>query len=284
MSRPKRIITEQEKQKICESYISGVSINALQKETKLQKHMLKTLLNNAGIQVLSTYEAQKKNAALEERNYFDELNMHQCYVLGLIFGDGCVHYDIKKYKYSTTIVSNDTDILESANQLFGGNFLITKRKISNAFDLVINSKHLCQELINKFQLQSPKSDNLIWPDLPSGMYSYFISGLLSADGCVRLDKRRENKICGLEFSYSSNCHEFIMKMKNYLINELNLSNTKIKQNITKRKNINYSLRYTGNQATTILNFIYKDTDPLTRCKRKYDIFQDHLACVSNSII
>jgi hypothetical protein len=51
-----------------------------------------------------------------------------------------------------------------------------------------------------------------------------------------------------------------------------------------RKYSHYALRYSGNQATTILNFIYNNTDPLTRCKRKYDIFQNHLACVSNSMI
>jgi hypothetical protein len=204
--------------------------------------------------------------------------------LGLIFGDGCVHYNPQKYKYATTIVSNDTDILESANQLFGGNFPITKRKTSKAFNLVINSKHLCEELINKFQLQSPKSNNLIFPNLPKNMYSYFISGLLSTDGCVRVDERRKNQTCGIEFSYSSNCQDFVIKLQEHLINKINVSKTKIKENITKRKNANYSLRYSGNQAVTILNYIYNNTDSLTRCKRKYDIFQNYLTCVSNSII
>lgn len=284
MSRPKRIITNQEKQKICKDYISGVSINMLQKETKLQKRTIKILLIGAKIHVLSANETKKKNATLEERNYFDELNELQCYVLGLIFGDGCVYYNPNKYKYATTIVSNDMDILKSAQQLFGENFPITKRKTSNAFNLVINSKHLCEELINKFQLQSPKSKNLLWPNLPQDKYDIFISGLLSTDGCVRIDKRRANKICGIEFSYSSNCYNFVLDLQNFLINKISVSKTKIKKNRTKRKNINYSLIYSGNQAIKILNYIYNKTNSLTRCKRKYDIFQNQLACVSNSII
>ncbi len=284
MSRPKRIISEPEKQKIISDYTAGTSLKKLQKQTKLQQKQLREILIEAGITILTAYQSKKKSALLEGRNYFDELNSLQCYVLGLIFGDGCVHYNPKKYKYATTIVSNDTDILESANHLFGGNFPITKRKTSKAYNLVINSKHLCQELINKFKLQSPKSNNLVFPDLQPNMYSFFISGLLSTDGCVEIDDRRKNKPCALVFSYSSNCLSFIKALQNYLIKELKISKTTIKKNITKRKNINYALRYSGKQATTILDYIYNETDPLTRCKRKYDIFQDHLACVSNSII
>lgn len=284
MSRPKRIIAEQELQKICAAYSTGTSLKKLQKETKLQQKQLREILIQSNITILTAYEIKKKNALLEERNYFDELNSLQCYVLGLIFGDGCVHYDTKKYKYAVNITSNDTDILESANQLFGGTFPITKRKISNAFNFVINSKHLCEELIKKFQLQSPKSDNLVWPNLPLNMYPYFISGLLSTDGCVRIDSRRKTKLCGIEYSYSSNCLKFIIELQNFLIKELNISKTSIKKNTTKRKNINYSLRYSGKQASIILDYIYKNSSPLTRCKRKYDIFQGYLACVSNSII
>jgi hypothetical protein len=223
MSRPKRIVSEQEKQKIISSYVSGISLKKLQKETKLQQKQIKEILVQTGITILTAYETQKKGALLEERNYFDELDALQCYVLGLIFGDGCVHYNPKKYKYATTIVSNDTDILESANKLFGGNFPITKRKKSNAYNIVINSKHLCQELINKFHLQSPKSNNLIFPTLPYDMYSFFISGLLSTDGCVRIDSRRKNKPSSIEFSYSSNCLKFVEQIRSYLSKKLNLS-------------------------------------------------------------
>lgn len=114
------------------------------------------------------------------------------------------------------------------------------------------------------------------------MYPFFISGLLSADGCIEITKKHIGKPCAIIFSYSSNCLNFIEKLQNYFIENLNISKTKIKKN--KTKNINYSVRYTGNQATTILNFIYKNTNDLTRCERKYNIFMDHLANVSNSTI
>lgn len=284
MSRPERIITKQELQTICSAYLAGTSINNLQKQTKLQKHKLKQILTNQGILVLSAYEQKQQAAELDVRNYFDELNTLQCYVLGLIFGDGCVYYDTQKYKYAVTITSNDLDILKSTQNLFGEQFSITKRKTSNAFNLVINSKHLCEELISKFQLRSPKSNSLIWPTLPKEMYSFFISGLLSTDGCIKIDNRRTNQLSGLEFSYSTNCYDFALKLQNHLIKELSISKTKIKENITKRKNTNYSIRYTGTQAKIILDYIYQNTTDLTRCKRKYDLFTNHLACVSNSMI
>ena len=128
------------------------------------------------------------------------------------FGDGCVHYNEQKYKYALTITSNDLDILISAQSLFGTSFPLKKRKRSKAYNLVINSKHLCKELIDKFHLQSPKSEKLIWPVLPIDMYPYFISGLLSTDGCVRIDSRRNGLPCSIEFSYSSNCFKFLYKL------------------------------------------------------------------------
>lgn len=130
------------------------------------------------------------------------------------------------------------DILDSAKCLFGKQFNIKKRKTSNAYNLVINSKKLCLELINNFKLQSPKSDCLIWPTLPSDMYSFFVSGLLSTDGCIRIDKRRKNSLSGLEFSYSSNCLDFIKNLQDYLIDELGINKTQIKKIL---KNVKISI-------------------------------------------
>lgn len=281
MSRAKRIVSEQEKQEIIDLYKSGFSINNLRNKTRLQKSKLKIILLEGGVQVLTSKDFKIRAALLEDKEYFSSLNELNSYVLGLIFGDGCVFYDPKKYKYSVTLTSNDLDILESGRCLFGTQFNIKKRKTSNAYNLVINSKQLCLELINKFYLQSPKSDNLIWPELPNKLYPLFISGLLSTDGCVRIDNRRKNSLSGLEFSYSSNCLDFILKLQNHLINELNISKTIIKKIIKNRKNINYCLRYSGFQAKLILDYIYNKTTNQTRCDRKYQIY---LTCVSNSII
>lgn len=73
-------------------------------------------------------------------------------------------------------------------------------------------------------------------------------------------------------------------LQQYLITRLNVSQTKIKINTTKRKNVNYVLRYSGTCAKQILDFIYANTSVLTRCARKYKIYQNYLTSVSNSII
>lgn len=278
MSKPKRIISEKEIKNICKNYTNGISLRQLQKQTKLQQKTIKNIITSNNIKILSSYEKQKHKAMLEDRNYFDELNSQQCYVLGAIFGDGCVYYNEQKYKYALTLTNNDLDILQSTQELFGSSFPLKKRKKSKAYNLVINSKHLCQELISKFQLQSPKSNKLIFPNLPKENYVFFVSGLLGTDGCVRIDKRRQNKMCGLEFSYSSNCLEFVKSLREFLSNQLSIPNTDgcIKTNKTKRKNKNYSLQYFGNHANTILNWIYSKTTTKTYCKRKYDIYQNFL--------
>lgn len=292
MSRPKRIITEQEIQKICKAYLSGISINALQKQTKLQKHKIKKLLTKAGVQVLSSYETQIKNATPINLKCLDADNSLSAYVLGLIFGDGHIHYDEQKYKYSTSLISVDYDIIISAQTLFGKDFPIhtilpKKKKRKITYNIVVNSKEFSSHLRQTFGFVNRKSNCLIWPNLPQNMYHFFISGLLSTDGCIRIDSRRKNKPCGIEISYSSNCLDFIMKLRQHLSKQLDMiedGHIKTLKANKKRKNANYSLRYTGTNAVKILNYIYENTDILTRCKRKYNIYQNYLTCVSNSMI
>jgi len=277
MAKPKRIISQIEIDFICESYINNVSMKQLQKQTKLQLKQIKNILLDRNIKILSALEQKQNNSYIKKKDYFANLGELECYVLGLIFGDGCVYYNPKKYKYALTMTSNDLDILNSCRLLFGNNIPITKRKTSNAYNFVINSKFLCKELINKFHLQSPKSNNLIWPNLDNDMYKYFISGLLSTDGCVRIDKRRANNKCAIEFSYSSNCLPFIKNLQNFLHKKLNTPNDiGIKINSTKRKNTNYSLRFSGTNASKILDYIYSQSSSETRCERKYNIYNNYI--------
>ena len=292
MSRAKRIINEQEIQKICQDYLAGKSINTLQKETKLQKRTLKKLLTNAGIRVLSAYETKIKNAAPININCLDATDPLSAYVLGLIFGDGHIGYDEKKYKYSVSLISVDYDIIISAQTLFGNVFAIhtikpKKNKKKITYNIVVNSKEFAKYLRNKYGFVNRKSNCLIWPILEKNMYPFFISGLLSTDGCIRTDSRRKNQMCSIEFSYSSNCLEFVEHLRAHLSTILDIDNfghiKTLKAN-KKRKNPNYSLRYTGSTAKQILNWIYQNTNELTRCKRKYNLYQDYLTCVSNSMI
>jgi hypothetical protein len=293
MSRPKRIVSEQEAQEICNAYLEGTSLNILRKQTKLQKKNIKKLLLSAGIKVLSAYETQVKNATTIDIDCLNAKNSLSSYVLGLIFGDGHIHYDEHKYKYSVSLISVDYDILISAQTLFGKSFPIhiilpKKKKRKTTYNIVINSKEFAAHLRNTYGFVNRKSNCLIWPQLDKNMYPFFVSGLLSTDGCIRVDMRRKNQPCSIEFSYSSNCLEFIEQLRSYLSTTLKLENIghiKISKANKKRKNPNYSLRYTGTIANQILNWIYQNTTTLTRCQRKYDIYQNYLiTCVSNSII
>ncbi len=278
MSKTKRIITEREKENICQSYLAGNSIRTVQKQTKLQPKRIREILCASNIKVLSAYETQQMRGITEVKRYFNELNPLQCYVLGLIFGDGCVQHDSHKHRYSVTITSNDLDILESARKLFGPQFSIKKRKTANAYDLIIYSKHLCEELINNFKLKSPKSNSLIFPKLPNENYPHFISGLLSTDGCIRIEKENKGKPCSIEFSYSSNCLNFILSLRKFLSKWANTPNINhIKTNITNRNSPNYVLRFKGTNATKILNYIYNNVTEDTLCKRKYQIYLDYIA-------
>jgi hypothetical protein len=292
MSRPKRILTNLEKEKICQDYLSGVSLNKITKENKLQKSQTKQVLMENNIKVLTVYESKIKNAKEINVHCLDGDTELSAYVLGLIFGDGHVNFDEIKYKYYVSLISIDYDIVQSAQTLFGIHFPIktikpnTKKK-KLTYNIVVNSKEFSIYLRKQFQLVNKKSDCLIWPSLPEKMYQFFISGLLSTDGCIRVDKRRLGQPCGIEFSYSSNCLQFIKDLRSYISNIFNYPDEgyiKTLPKNKKRKNANYNLRYSGSKALAILNWIYDNTNNLTRCKRKYEIYQNYLASVSNSIM
>jgi len=290
MSRPKRILTKLEIEIICKDYLSGISLNKISRSNKLQKFQTKQILLDNNIKVLSAYETQIKNAKQIDIKCLNGESKLSAYVLGLIFGDGHVNFDENNYKYSISLVSIDYDIVSSAQILFGNQFKIRVIKSKNKkdiYNIIVNSKEFSLYLREKFKLINRKSNCLIFPKIAKDMYPFFISGLLSTDGCISIDKRRQNLPCSIEFSYSSNCLDFIKQLRSYFSQIFNFPDTGYIKTLSankKRKNPNYNLRYSGTKAIKILNHIYENTNHLTRCKRKYDIYQNYLTNVSNSII
>lgn len=202
------------------------------------------------------------------------------YILGLIFGDGCVHYNIATRKYYVNLTSGDRDILKNFRRFFGNQHPIRKIKGANAFRVDIWSKPLCEVLFNLFQIRNKKSDRLIYPNVPKRLEKYFVLGLHTTDGSnptLTIKKKYKSKLYinyTLEWNYTSCSKAFIEK-----INEIVASNLKIKPskiNVRKHKvgNISYSIRYFGKKAQAICDWMY-DCPKYMRCQRKYNMYQSY---------
>jgi hypothetical protein len=210
--------------------------------------------------------------------YFDEMTPHSSYVLGVILGDGCVQHNEQTGKYNLNITCEDVDILDSANEYFGGQFTIRPVKGTKAHKLNIWSKELTELMFQKFGLRGEKSHNLPWIEMSTDMYQYFISGLHSTDGCnynrkiksIHKNKTYNNR--ALDWNYTSVCYDFIIKVKQHIENVLPDVSMKLVERTHANGNKSYCIHTTGKRAIKLCDWMYANTDKLTRCERKYQIY------------
>lgn len=259
-----------------------LSIKQIMKKMKLTRAHINEVLNRNNVSILSSQEYAMNNSLLGTKlNYFNEYTQLSTYVLGLIYGDGCVHYVEKTHKYYVNLTSEDLDILKSFNHYFNNKFEIKKVKTSNAYKINIWSKELCELLFNKYKLRGKKSHNLLWPNLPDEMYQYFISGLHSTDGSnftTNMTSKHKNKIYKYQYlywGYTSVCEDFIKNLKIYIDTKLSLRG-RMKKRTHTNGSLSYSLEYSHKNAIKLCDWMYNSTNELTRCKRKYEKYLSHL--------
>lgn len=125
------------------------------------------------------------------------INMETCnaaYVLGLIWGDGCIQSDGKRH-YSISITLNEKDF-EEVKHLFVGFHVYKIKKQKNTwkqcFAAQIGHKKLYEFLYKyDYKIKSLTSPEKILSRLPEYLRGDFIRGWFDADGCsVSLAKNR----------------------------------------------------------------------------------------------
>ncbi len=267
------IIPEKE---IIQLYKQSLSVAHVMKTFNISRSIVNKILLKNSIKILSVGDSKIKRSSLgAELNYFNSITPHAAYVLGVIWGDGCIHHNERTHKYYLNVTCEDKDILESVKIYFDNKCIIKPIKNTNAYKINIWSKTLTTLLYDKYGLRGAKAHNLPWLDLTDQQFKYFLSGLHSADGCNENHIRRKNKVVinkGFRWSYTSVCYDFITKIQNRI--KLILPDIKITlhKRIHKNNNISYSLRVIGKMAVKLCNWMYSNTSKLTKCYRKYQIF------------
>lgn len=204
------------------------------------------------------------------------------YILGLIFGDGCVHYNIATRKYYVNLTSQDCDILENFRRFIGKQYPIKKVRKTKAFKVNVWSKPLCEALFALYQLRNKKSHKLIYPDVPVELEKFFILGIHATDGSnptLTIKKKYKKKTYTnytLEWNYTSCSKEFIEKVNEVVSRNLEFEPAKVNVRKHKKGHTSYSIRYFGKRAQSVCDWMY-DCPSWMRCKRKYKMYQSYLS-------
>lgn len=211
---------------------------------------------------------------------FSRRSPEMYYILGLIFGDGCVHYNETTRKYYVNLTSQDRDILENFQKFIGKQYPIKKIKNANAFQINVWSKTLCKVLFDLFQLRNKKSNKLIYPDIPKKFEKFFLLGLHVTDGSnptLTIKKKYKDKIYTnhtLEWNYTSCSKKFIHKINEVVSRQMGFKPSKVNVRHHKIGSDSYSIRYFGKRAQAICEWIY-DCPTYMRCQRKYYMYQSY---------
>lgn len=200
-------------------------------------------------------------------SYFDSIDTEvKAYFLGWICADGNVFS--KRNTITIAIHLKDIDILQKLRDDIKSERPLQKVKrinsqYSDRVSLVITNKKLCNSIL-KLGIPDKKSLILEFPNIPDELIHHFMRGYFDGDGCIHVGKTIKIDVVGSKF--------FIPKYQKYLIDNLNLSCTKLNNGKHWHPNT-VSLQYSGfNNADKIYNFLYKDASIFL--ERKYLKFQE----------
>lgn len=132
------------------------------------------------------------------------------------------------------------------------------------FAAVITNKHLSNTL-NKWGVVNNKEFKIKFPNwLDPQLQSHFIRGYFDGDGSIFLNRK--------DYCFSLiGTMEFLSRVQEILIDNCNLTKTKLDNRFPKRHTNIRNLRYSGNtQVQRIFNYLYKDaTIYMTRKFEKF---------------
>ena len=147
--------------------------------------------------------------------YFINLNDKSAYILGYIFAEG------SNQGSNTTIETCDKDIINFVGTEFGIPIKTRKRIkegkgiYNRTYYINICSKKITEYLIDVYKLKSPKSNNLVFPDIDNLLMRYFILGYFEGDGSIKFHNIFFKRLT-VEFTSASKL--FLLSIKQWLGN------------------------------------------------------------------
>lgn len=263
-----RLLPQEEKDKICNDYLNGMSTVQLGKRYGISHKPMAVVLEENNIDRNSALSTRKYEL---NENYFDVIDTpNKAYVLGLLYSDG--NNSKQKGTIRIQLQEDDKDILEKVRKELNyskeltyvdcskriyGNGYVSK----NMYSLDVYSKYMCNRL-EEIGVVPNKSLILTFPEcIPSDYVSHFIRGYMDGDGWI-------SKKGGYSISLTSTesfCKTVQSIVKKAIKVDGKIVDASCHNGVTKVYRIDRK-----DETKCFLDYIYKDAD--IYLQRKYNIY------------
>lgn len=200
--------------------------------------------------------------------FFSECNIINSYWAGFIAADGCLH--TQDTAVSIGLNKRDKDHLRSFAECAGSNHPIHTYADMCVFK-IHGLHHWFVDLL-KFNIVPQKTLVLIPPQIENEEYiRAFIRGYIDGDGCI--SQRSDRKSWTVSCVGTWLVTDWVSRQ---IANFIGVNN-----NVPSSIGSIYNVGWEGPQTKYIVEWLYKDSTPLTRLDRKYQLAQKLLADYQN---
>jgi len=208
--------------------------------------------------------------------FFKEIDTEEkAYFLGLLFADGHISTEEKKYKQVIIrLCEDDLSLLEKMSSIIECNEPVYTAPQANRYSTKGQfSLHLGREWDNLKDYA--KKD--ILPNIQKDLLHHFVRGIFDGDGCISIDKRsleNENwKFVAGDFFILLNQIEHAEVIRSIICEAINAKPTKIVEKFGNGIVPVYKVRWGGtNKLISIREWLYRDaTIYLERKKEKFNL-------------
>lgn len=205
--------------------------------------------------------------------FFDKWTENSAYILGYIFTDGNVVWNLKKSHWTLTITASqkDKDHLEKIRNLLSSTKPLLYSEKTKSFRLIAVNKILCKKLM-KIGVVPKKSLIVKFPRIKKRYLRHFIRGVIDGDGSVNYFERERSPYFSIRI-YSGS-PKFLKKLAKSIKREINIS-----AKVRRVHGNTFKVSYTCSKGKKLADWIYKDADIFLNRK-----FQQYIVMKSMKVI
>lgn len=261
------LLTEERKNKARELYNSGMNLEQVGRELKMNGSTVRQVCEEVDIKIRDSSEIHTKYKL--NKDYFKEIDSHEkAYYLGLIASDGSLHKNnlcISLQEGDKYIIESFNNAIDSDRQLRYVPMHLKNPNYKDQYSLIIVNRDFANNL-RQWGIIENKSQYLQFPEnLGSEFYSSFILGYMDGDGTINRSEKRISLV-----STKSFCESLKEKVETILNIHCGVYRSKDNENIKSFQIAG------GRQVKKFLDWIYKDSP--VYLYRKYEIYRS-IYCV-----
>lgn len=200
-----------------------------------------------------------------DESFFKSWSDEMVYILGFIYADGNINWNIEKSYRALTITAaaKDKKHLENIRHRMKSTKPLLYSSKTNSYRLIVNNKAICQDLM-EIGLTPRKLLTVKFPEIPSKHLKDFIRGVIDGDGNIRYVNRKKSPY--FEITISSGSEEFLSSLAE------KVKTIGIEAKVRKHSGNTFILQYSCKRGLALARWIYTNKNLcLKRKLKQYEI-------------